>query len=710
MFETSLSILAYPDPRDPGSAESCLTDLESARRIENVACHRKVLAARGLWEHRMCDAAVDGEDAVLAGSAAVSEMTALLHCSHTAARGLVEVSALLDVLPSTAEGFALGEIDYANLKTLYSVFDDDASPATFAALDGRILAAAKQFSPAVLRGQVWRMWMHANPEEAAAARARRATTNRCAYVRRASNGLSWVSACLTDTEGSRVEALLTEITATVCSSDPRTRGALRADGFLALMHGEAALLCQCDNPECSRKNPTVTTRRGPLMQVVVDADTLLGMADNPGAFADGTPVDAEVARTLAEDATWQAIITEVRESRADNAAAPVVRDDSTRPVESTDPSPADADAVFVRAASMDDEHACVRAEDGAQQPIVTEACATLARNTPAFDAHEEPNRPAASANTDGDTHSPASTVDESADAVVGNEYSEQAAAQQANDHTARDAALAAALAEIETLFPANELADTTPTAPTQRRFISRGRTHQPGQVIHPATPPSPKTPAEIPPGAAELIEEWADAVARGHHRIDGPESDGHGGHEQPPPGALVYRPCADVAAMVRAIYPTCTFPDCTVASRRCELDHVVPFDHGNPSAGGWTIPENLQPLCKRHHDLKSHQYWRCTNLGNGGHYWRHQSGIERITMPTTGFMPPTEPAQTSETATSELAPAPALTDGELFYEPTWWELTMGTDDHPGNDPFLIAHYREHQAVLAHRVGRQPAPF
>jgi len=163
---------------------------------------------------------------------------------------------------------------------------------------------------------------------------------------------------------------------------------------------------------------------------------------------------------------------------------------------------------------------------------------------------------------------------------------------------------------------------------------------------------------------------------------------------------------------VRAKHPTCTFPDCEMISQRCELDHVVAFDHNDPIRGGWTIPENLQPLCKRHHDIKSHRYWTCTTLPGGAHHWRHHSGIERITVPsnifTTGPQPQsqriTDPVPSSS---DSLTPEESL---DLLYEPTWWERHMSATDHPGNDPDLIAHYREHQAIVHHRTTLQPAPF
>ncbi|MFC1399794.1 MULTISPECIES: HNH endonuclease signature motif containing protein [Streptacidiphilus] len=62
-----------------------------------------------------------------------------------------------------------------------------------------------------------------------------------------------------------------------------------------------------------------------------------------------------------------------------------------------------------------------------------------------------------------------------------------------------------------------------------------------------------------------------------------------------------YRPTAEVTRHVIARDPHCRFPGCTRPSRRCDLDHAVPFNHTKPHSGGLTTPDNLIPLCRRHH-------------------------------------------------------------------------------------------------------------
>ena len=71
-----------------------------------------------------------------------------------------------------------------------------------------------------------------------------------------------------------------------------------------------------------------------------------------------------------------------------------------------------------------------------------------------------------------------------------------------------------------------------------------------------------------------------------------------------------YRPTADVSRHVVARDVTCRFPGCVRAAGRCDLDHVVPFNHDDPRAGGPTTPENLIALCRRHHLLKHRGGWQ----------------------------------------------------------------------------------------------------
>ena len=55
---------------------------------------------------------------------------------------------------------------------------------------------------------------------------------------------------------------------------------------------------------------------------------------------------------------------------------------------------------------------------------------------------------------------------------------------------------------------------------------------------------------------------------------------------------------------------TCVFPWCTRSARKMDADHVIPY-----AEGGTTSSDNIAPLCRRHHRLKTHSAWTYTDAG-----------------------------------------------------------------------------------------------
>ncbi|WP_051723537.1 HNH endonuclease signature motif containing protein [Streptomyces albus] len=70
-----------------------------------------------------------------------------------------------------------------------------------------------------------------------------------------------------------------------------------------------------------------------------------------------------------------------------------------------------------------------------------------------------------------------------------------------------------------------------------------------------------------------------------------------------------YKPTAETERHVIARDAACAFPSCQMPAHRCDLDHIQPFNHQDPKAGGPTVPDNLMPLCRRHHLLKHRAGW-----------------------------------------------------------------------------------------------------
>ena len=80
-----------------------------------------------------------------------------------------------------------------------------------------------------------------------------------------------------------------------------------------------------------------------------------------------------------------------------------------------------------------------------------------------------------------------------------------------------------------------------------------------------------------------------------------------------------YRPPPRLRRFIELRDQTCRFPHCTRPAGRCELDHIQPWPEGP------TNPDNLHPLCSRHHHCKHETAWTIT---------RHEDGTTRWTSPT----------------------------------------------------------------------------
>lgn len=106
-------------------------------------------------------------------------------------------------------------------------------------------------------------------------------------------------------------------------------------------------------------------------------------------------------------------------------------------------------------------------------------------------------------------------------------------------------------------------------------------------------------------------------------------------------GTRGYVPSTGLARLVRAREPHCRFPGCRQPATRCDLDHAVPWPAGPTDAS------NLGPLCRRHHNLKTHTPWALhpsvdapgSDGSSAGWRWRTPAGFtitDRPEPPLTG--------------------------------------------------------------------------
>lgn len=369
-------------------------------------------------------------------------------------------------------------------------------------------------------------------------------------------------ATMTAAEGVVVSTRIDEMAATVCRRDPRTPATLRTDAFVALINCETHLACRCETADCPFAHLPAGEPATVHLHVHVDVETLLGFADNPANLEGHGPIDPDLARRLAEDATWQAIVEETR-SRCPAKAHP---------------------AGFV---------------------------------------------------------------------------------------------------------------------PTATKLL----------------------PPPVPSGIGGAIADIKAAIDADPKVLDGEFPDGHGGLDEPPPGALSYRPRKEVKDKVYAKYSTCTFPNCYVPARKCQFDHIEPFDHSDPERGGWTIESNGHPACPYHHQAKTDGIFRVVRLAGDAIVWVSRNGAVGITIPEElgGSHEPEarKPVKLTRPTAAEDPPDDAI------YDPTWWEQHMQSGDRPPTladmaqltDRRLAViyrelgtHYEEHLAILAARDRHMPPPY
>ncbi len=113
------------------------------------------------------------------------------------------------------------------------------------------------------------------------------------------------------------------------------------------------------------------------------------------------------------------------------------------------------------------------------------------------------------------------------------------------------------------------------------------------------------------PVTTDKIREWlgaSDVRIQPVIRMDG--DDAVNGHDPPD----------RIRDQVTLRDPTCRFPGCQVDSRRCDLDHVIPYDPGGPP--GQTRPSPTSSRSAgRHHNAKTTGLWRYTRTPRGACVW-----------------------------------------------------------------------------------------
>lgn len=622
-------------------------DVIALNRVnENLARAATVLAYCDVLEMRLEAAEADGGDPGETVRGALCDLAVTMTGTRRDASVVHDVAERLHRMPLTALRFVTGSFDWSTVVTITSVLHR-AGDEVIAAIEHEVCAAGGRMRPQALRNRIWRLWMKADPVGAAAARETAKSEEVGVRIDRTGpGGIASLIAKITDLEAAEADALIVEITGTVCKRDPRSTGTLRVAGLMALLHGEHSLVCQCDRgDDCPVAGAAddIPPRRGHLLQIVVAVETLLGLSSEPATLADGTPIDPEVARIVATDAKWQALLTELVEMlkpEQRNSGDDGSNDDGRDSGGPDDGGPDDD--------GPDDGGPDDGGPDGGGS--------TCSPDGPA------PERP------DGRSHSGPGRAGVRSGDVSGSVSS--------------------------------PFGPFSTAPPLLRRVVGMGRVRGaaelPSARLVDARCCLPVNPILGEESVRDgLVARWLSWIVEQPERARGIFPDGHGGESAPSQSAVTYRPGARVVAFVRAAYRTCTFPNCDVPSARCQIDHLVPFDHDDPERGGWTIVTNLQPVCVFHHQAKTSGAWSAVMLAGGAILWSNSVGLRAVSLPDFSIASPLRRRRRRRKSTSagtSLSPA----------EPTRWELEYSGCAPPTLEDFRCAATENEREKLAEK--------
>jgi hypothetical protein len=113
------------------------------------------------------------------------------------------------------------------------------------------------------------------------------------------------------------------------------------------------------------------------------------------------------------------------------------------------------------------------------------------------------------------------------------------------------------------------------------------------------------------------------------------------------PAVDVHQVAGRIREIVELRNPVEVFPWGTLYSRRADKDHItayLPVEKGGPP--GQTTPDNLGPLGRYHHRLKTHGGWSYSQTSPGEFYWRsphgHWARVDAHGSRYLGKHPPTD--------------------------------------------------------------------
>jgi hypothetical protein len=233
----------------------------------------------------------------------VFEVEARLSVTRYAAEARVTTAEALEEFPAVADALAAGHIDVRKANVL--LLEEWLSPDERRVVHDKLLPDADLCTAPQLREMMRREALTANPA-AAAKRHAKACAGREVRVEPAPDSMAWVSAYLRADEAETVRVVVDALAhGAKAQGDARTLPQLRADVFSDVFRRMA----DSGKDLAGRELPRLQ-RRSAHIQVTVAGGTLLGLDDEPAILGGYGPIPADLAREIAQDATWRALFTD----------------------------------------------------------------------------------------------------------------------------------------------------------------------------------------------------------------------------------------------------------------------------------------------------------------------------------------------------------------------------------------------------------------
>lgn len=307
MFESNL-----PSPAAIGGLDNAgLVDvMQQAARLQSAALARVFAAGAELYHRRLAEQnvadreiwALDGWDAVAA------EIAAAQGVSRGRAAGQLRIGlALSERLPKLAALFAAGVVDYQVVAAVVHRTELMIDPGALPRMDRWLQRNAAR----------WGTWSRNRIIEAvdywvqvlepvAVREARTFDKSRHIGVMPQHSGLAEIFGDVRTPDALAFDQRLSELAATVCRADPRTKEERRADALRALTEGAATMACECGSPECPAATGDASVG-AVVIHVMAEQTTLEGGSEAPGYVPGFGGLSAQALRNLAKSAKLRTV-------------------------------------------------------------------------------------------------------------------------------------------------------------------------------------------------------------------------------------------------------------------------------------------------------------------------------------------------------------------------------------------------------------------